>query len=83
MGASLSISYALILLQSKFVSVFRSLCIFDRFCTVLTNLISLHYCSTEDDITHILHVCKELPLPSHPHEFADSNGDRNGSEPSQ
>jgi len=39
--------------------------------------------NTEDEITHILHVCKELPLPSHPHEFADSNGDRKGTEPSQ
>jgi len=35
--------------------------------------------NTEDEITHILHVCKELPLPSRPHEFADSNGDRNRS----
>jgi len=82
MDASLWITCARILSQSKFV-LFTVLFDYLRHTrrSLTSHLFILN--STEDEITHILHVCKELPLPSHPHEFADSNGDRKGTEPSQ
>ena len=58
MDESSSISFAPIRWQSKFVLR----CIAHLACWKLTNF--LFFCSANDEITHILHVSKELPEES-------------------